>query len=110
MPRFDAAVELAEGYNRHFQLLGKGLQRARYLGYLLLSPLEITAAPHKLEIVDYYQADSAMLHLEPSGLGPNLKHRKCGGGIYEDGSVREPAGSARQFRPILFAYKALSHA
>ena len=71
--RFRRARQLRQHDDRHVQLLGEPLQRARDRRQLERAVLEPAAAGHQLDVVDGQHAQ-AVLGLQPPRLGAHLEH------------------------------------
>ena len=61
----DRARELRQSDNRHLELLGERLERARYFRDLGGAVLPLRARRHELQVVDDHQAELRVLALQP---------------------------------------------
>jgi hypothetical protein len=68
----DFPRQLRQGDDRHLQLLGQGLDRARDLGNFGGAVLVVAVGAHQLQVVDDDQAELAELPVQAPGAGAQV--------------------------------------
>ena len=105
--RLHAAIQLRQRHDRHVQLLGERLQRARDLRELGCAVLAVGArARHELQVVHHDQAQLAAAPVEAARAGAQLERIQRAAVVDEDARVLQALEALGDAAPVVLLHAA----